>query len=133
MILKKSEMDQLIEKIDLLPPAPLLSASLANNEGSASEVLLGWSAMQLENVIKSFYSILFTISLSSELEKLMNPILREEIRVEIAKSISDSYAKVKSYGLTFVYCDILLMWSCFCCIRYIALSVMRGIISMVRS
>jgi hypothetical protein len=103
IILKKSEMDQLIEKIDLLPPPALLSSLFTNASPSSSpsEILLGLSSMQLENTIKSFYSILFTISLSSELEKLMNPMLREEIRLEIAKSISDSYSKV-SIALSFM-------------------------------
>lgn len=96
-------MDQLIEKIDLLPPPALLSSLFTNASPSSSpsEILLGLSSMQLENTIKSFYSILFTISLSSELEKLMNPMLREEIRLEIAKSISDSYSKV-SIALSFI-------------------------------
>jgi hypothetical protein len=88
-ILKKSEMDKLIERMDLLPPAT------TNSSNNLAE-LLGYSSNQLENILKSFYSILFTISLSSELEKLINPILREEIRVEISKSISDSYSKVKA-------------------------------------
>lgn len=97
-------MDQLIEKIDLLPPPALLSSLFTNASPSSSpsEILLGLSSMQLENIIKSFYSILFTISLSSELEKLMNPMLREEIRLEIAKSISDSYSKVSEYR-SFIY------------------------------
>jgi hypothetical protein len=88
-ILKKSEMDKLIERIDLLPTAT------TNSSNNLAE-LLGYSSNQLESILKSFYSILFTISLSSELEKLINPILREEIRVEISKSISDSYSKVST-------------------------------------
>jgi hypothetical protein len=94
MILKKSEFDQLLERIDLLPPP---SVPLTEK----GEALIGFNNNQLENILKSFYSILFTLSLSSELEKLTNPILREEIRFEISKSISDSYAKVITLSLSF--------------------------------
>lgn len=92
-ILKKSEFDKLLERMDLLPNPTLLNTTSIINANNIEE-LLGYSMNQLDNILKSFYSILFTISLSSELEKLMNPILREEIRLEISKSISDAYAKV---------------------------------------
>lgn len=79
--LQRSEMDRLVELIEVLP------AGLVASEQP------GLSQDQVSSCLRSFYASLFSVS-TPLIERLQDLELREDVRVKTSMKICDAYATV---------------------------------------
>lgn len=91
-ILKRCELDSMIELLEVLP-----------RDLKASEQI-GLQKERMEMIMRNFYNSLF-ITVSSQFEKLQDPAIREIIRSKIAQRVSDAHALVSEL-LLFLCIDI---------------------------
>ncbi len=79
--LRRSDIDKIVELIEVLP------------RGLKASEQLGLEKDRIDTVMRSFYASLFS-TVSPPFEKLSDPKLRENIRLHVARRISDAHAKV---------------------------------------
>ena len=81
--LKRSDLDLIIELIDVMPASYIASEQP------------GMSDARISTVVKAFYSTVFTsVMLSSFVEKLVDPELRSSCRIRIANALATDYEVV---------------------------------------
>ena len=85
-ILRKSELDQLIELIDVLPPGLIASEQT------------GLYEERIVTILKAFYASLSSgAAASTQLDLLSSLDQREEVRKGVAEALAEAYAKVSTY------------------------------------
>lgn len=80
-ILRRSDLDRLVELVDALP------------SGLQASAQLGLDQDRVETVLRAFYASLFS-TVSSQLDRLQDPQLRDVIRGRISAKVSEAYAKI---------------------------------------
>ena len=84
-ILRKSELDQLIELIDVLPPGLIASEQT------------GLYEERVVTILKAFYASLSSgAAASTQLDLLSSLDQREEVRRGVAEALAEAYAKVST-------------------------------------
>lgn len=81
-ILQRSDLDKLVELIDSLP------------SGLVASEQFGLDVDRVATILRAFYASLFSTILCPELDKITDPIKRDDIRHGITQEITTQYAKV---------------------------------------
>lgn len=84
--LQRSEMDRIVELIEVLPAGLVASEQPGLNQD------------QVSSCMRSFYASLFSVS-TPLIERLQDLELREDVRVKTSVKICEAYAKVCESGM----------------------------------
>jgi hypothetical protein len=79
--LRRSELDKLLELLDVLP------------KGLCASEQIGLSPDRVATVMRAFYASLFS-TMPAQFEKLQEPNLRERTRLRVAQEVAAAHAKL---------------------------------------